>query len=521
MRRCSLKVIGLFFLFMMCTMVCFAALPQLEQSQESAAVVVDGKELFSIKMRTGLLSVSDRAEIIQNRIKSVAEDFYIPVEEIRIVGEADTSKEIWGGQTILMTITMADAEVEKLSVQTLAVERRATIEAAVENYRSMRQSGQLIVQLEKAAVSTFCFFVGLILLKKAIAFLQRAFHVTRVLLYLKKIPGGRWIPVEQVEKTIDSVIFFSLWFFRFVLAYFYMSVVLSLFPWTAGYSKQLVEYLISVKEMVISVFINYLPNVWMIFLIVMFSFFLLRILRFFFTKIKEGKIKVDGFYAEWAESTYKIIRFFIIVLAIISAFPYIPGSQSLAFQGISVFLGVLFSLGSSSAVANVIAGVALIYTRSYAIGDRVKIGEHMGDVMEKSLLATRIRTIKNEDITIPNSVILNNPVINYTSSLKDSSLILYAQVTVSYEVSYQTVHELLLKSAMATLGILHEPEPFVFQKNLNDVAITYEINVYTKKPEQMVEIYSDLYKNIILTFQNAGIDLLTPQHIKVYQEKES
>ncbi len=230
---------------------------------------------------------------------------------------------------------------------------------------------------------------------------------------------------------------------------------------------------------------------------------------------------MDGFYAEWAESTYKIIRFFIIVLAIISAFPYIPGSQSLAFQGISVFLGVLFSLGSSSAVANVIAGVALIYTRSYAIGDRVKIGEHMGDVMEKSLLATRIRTIKNEDITIPNSVILNNPVINYTSSLKDSSLILYAQVTVSYEVSYQTVHELLLKSAMATLGILHEPEPFVFQKNLNDVAITYEINVYTKKPEQMVEIYSDLYKNIILTFQNAGIDLLTPQHIKVYQEKES
>jgi len=478
------------------------------------------KRTFSIKMRTGLLSVADRAEIIQNRIKSVAEDFYIPIEEIRIVGEDDSSKEIWGGQTILMTITMADAEVEKLSVQTLAIERRAAIEAAVENYRSMRQSDQLIVQLEKAALSTLCFFAGLILLTKVIVFLQRTFHVTRVLLYLKKIPGGKWIPVEQVEKTIHSVILFSLWFFRFVFAYFYISVVLGLFPWTAGYSKQLVEYLVSVKEMVVSVFINYLPNVWMIFLIVAFSLFLLRILRFFFTKIKEGKIKVDGFYAEWAESTYKIIRFFIIVLAIISAFPYIPGSQSLAFQGISVFLGVLFSLGSSSAVSNVIAGVALIYTRSYAIGDRVKIGEHMGDVMEKSLLATRIRTIKNEDITIPNSVILNNPVINYTSSLQDSSLILYAQVTVSYDVSYQIVHELLLKAAMATSDILSNPAPFVFQKNLNDVAITYEINVYTKNPGKMVDIYSNLYKNIILTFQHEGIDLLTPQHIKVYQEKE-
>ena len=128
--------------------------------------------------------------------------------------------------------------------------------------------------------------------------------------------------------------------------------------------------------------------------------------------------------AEWAEPTYQIVRVLVIALAVVMAFPFIPGSDSSAFQGVSIFIGFIFSLGSTSVVANIIAGVVLTYTRSFHPGDRVKIADTVGDIIERSLLVTRIRTIKNVEITIPNSMILSSHVINYSKSSKEMGLIL-------------------------------------------------------------------------------------------------
>lgn len=509
-------LLGISFFWQCFTGSAFSMAPQELFKEDPAAVVMDGRELFQIKTRTGLLSAQDRAELIQKRIEDLAADPYIPAEEIETEEDEGGDLEIRARHIILLTITEADADAENKTMEQLTEDRQSEIRDAVLQYRKVREREQLLWQIGKAVLLT-SLFVGMLFLSGSMhrRFWQM-FHEKRLLLEIRRLPGGRWLPLSTVRNVISYSVFLFLWLFRLLLLYFYVSFILGLFPWTAIYSQRLLLYVEAAAQSVGAIFLQYLPDLGMIILLVGLSFFVLKIFRFFFSQIKAGKITLEGFYPEWADSTYKIVRFIVIIVTIISVFPYIPGSQSLAFQGISVFLGVLLSLGSSSAVSNVVAGVALIYTRSYSIGDRVQMGEHTGDVIEKSLLATRIRTIKNEDITIPNAVILNNPVINFSSSQPDEALILHAEVTISYEVSPVLVQKLLIEAACATEGVLQSPEPFVFQKNLGDVFVNYEINAYTDVPAQMADTYSFLYENILETFHEAQIELLTPQHIQVY-----
>ena len=253
-----------------------------------------------------------------------------------------------------------------------------------------------------------------------------------------------------------------------VLLYIYLPLVFSFFPWTRGYAGVLFEYVLQPVRLVGAAIAEYIPKLLFVAVIALVAHYAIKLVRFFFVEVGKGTIEWPGFYADWANPTFKIARFLIIVLAAVAAFPYLPGSKSPAFQGISLFLGLLFSLGSTSAVANLVGGVVLTYTRAFQIGDRVKIGETIGDVVEKTLLVTRVRTIKNVDISIPNSMVLSSHIINFSSSAQQHGLILHTSVTIGYDAPWRTVHELLLAAAAATPGILKEPRPFVFQTSLDD-----------------------------------------------------
>jgi len=215
--------------------------------------------------------------------------------------------------------------------------------------------------------------------------------------------------------------------------------------------------------------------------IVVVTHYILKLIRLVFAEIGKGTISIPGFFSEWAEPTFKIVRFLIIAFAAVVAFPYLPGSESPAFKGVSIFLGLLFSLGSTSAIANIVAGVILTYTRAFRIGDRVKIAETMGDVVEKTLLVTRIRTIKNVDITVPNSMVLGSHITNFSSSALSYGLILHTSVTIGYDAPWKKVHELLIEAA-AGQSISGTAETFVFQTALNDFYVNYELNAYTTSP---------------------------------------
>jgi small-conductance mechanosensitive channel len=296
-----------------------------------------------------------------------------------------------------------------------------------------------------------------------------------------------------------------------IVFYITVPVVLSLFPWTREWVDYLRPYLMAPVYQLLWGLIAFLPNLLSIIVIVVLTRYVLRFLRTVSTEIKKGGIVFPGFHAEWADPTSKLLSFIVIVFAVVLISPYLPGFGSPAFQGISIFLGVLLSLGSTAAVANIVAGTALTYMRPFKIGDRVQIADAVGDVIEKTLLVTRVRTIKNVEITIPNALVLGNQIINFSAMATHPGLILHTKVTIGYDAPWRRVHELLIGAGTTTRFVTAEPPPFVLQTSLDDFSISYELNVYTKEPSRSLEILSELHEKIQDRFNEAGIEIMSPR----------
>ena len=280
-------------------------------------------------------------------------------------------------------------------------------------------------------------------------------------------------------------------------------------------SKIIVQWISEPIKNVGIAIIGYLPHLFYIVIIVVITRYVLKILRFFALEIERGILKIKGFHPEWAHTTYVLARMMLWVLALVIMFPHLPGSDSDAFKGISVFLGVLISLGSSSAISNAIAGIVISYMRPFQVGDWIKSGEIIGAVIEKNALVTRLKTINNEDITIPNSAILSGATMNFTSIGKEIGLALNVQVKVRYDYSDNLVEELLIEAALKTNGISPKPHPYIFQISLNELNAIYELNAYTFHPENMYFIKSDLTKNIQSTFRQANVEIFSTQYVEI------
>jgi small-conductance mechanosensitive channel len=285
-----------------------------------------------------------------------------------------------------------------------------------------------------------------------------------------------------------------------------------IFPHTTGLSDQLLDYVISpVKRIAISIK-NYLPNLFTILVIAFIFRFIKKFLRSITDKISDNKITFKGFYPDWAKPTYNIVIAILMVFTFILIFPYLPNSDSQIFQGVSVFLGLMISLGSTSVIGNIIAGFVITYMRPFKIGDRVKMDDTVGNVIEKTALVTRVKTAKNEVITIPNSSVMSTKTVNYTFSASQYGLILYTTVTIGYDVPWRLVHELLLKVAYKTDNLSRKQKPFIMQTAFEDFYVEYQLNVFTKDANKMNDIYSDLRKNIQDVFKEAGIEILSPHY---------
>lgn len=261
--------------------------------------------------------------------------------------------------------------------------------------------------------------------------------------------------------------------------------------------------------------VAFTPNLFFIAVILVIIRYVLKFFKLIFGEIHSGRVSFSGFQQEWALPTYKLVRFLLIAMAVVLVSPYLPGFGSPAFQGISIFFGLLLSLGSTAAIANMVAGVALTYMRPFKVGDRVKIADTVGDVVEKTLLVTRVQTIKNVEVTIPNSMVLGSHMVNFSVLAQQGRLIIYTAVTIGYDVPWRQVHDLMLAAGRATPGVVLEPGPFVLQTSLNDYSVTYELNVYTNDAQHLLKIQSDLHQNIQDAFNAAGVEIMSPLYAAV------
>ena len=230
---------------------------------------------------------------------------------------------------------------------------------------------------------------------------------------------------------------------------------------------------------------RYIPKLAFLVVLVVVVRYLLKLLGLFFAAVGAGRVPLRGFDAEWAQPTYHIVRILVVLLALVIAYPYLPGSGSAAFQGLSIFAGLMLSLGASSAMASIIAGYTVTYRRAFRVGDRITVGEFTGEVSEVRLMVTHLRTAKNEEIVVPNSLVLQSHVVNYSKLAKTHGLILHTTVSIGYETPWRQVEAMLLLAAERTAGVLlSEPRPFVLEKSLGDFAVTYELNVYVESAQR-------------------------------------
>jgi len=482
---------------------------------EPATVMLNDKVLFKIKTAVASFTPEDRAKLNSQRIEEVAKDDSLSPDDVEIKNSPHSNyTTIVLNKKTLVTITEDDAKVVGLTRQELADEYREIIQDSISLYRREREPLYRTLSTIGAILATLSIWLLFRIINHLFPLAKNWIHGTiDRLLAIQNVSTNHLVALELSNFLIQILRLLKLIAFIGVI-YLYIPFVLTLFPLTRKAGNFLLHYLDSSTQLVLRSIVNYIPNIFIVLLIVFLTYYLIKFIQPIFQALSRRTLSLRGFYPEWAEPTYQLLKFLIIAIAIAIALPYIPGFQSPAFQGVSVFLGVLFSLGSTSAIANTVGGVILIYTRAFQIGDRIMVGEVIGDVEEKSLLVTRLRTPKNILVTIPNSTLLGVNIINYSASYRDTKipLILNTTITLGYDIPWRKVHSALIDAALKTDHILREPSPFVLQTALNDFYVSYEINAYTNATKQLEPIYSQLHQNILDRCNEVGIEILSPHY---------
>jgi small-conductance mechanosensitive channel len=485
------------------------------EAEQSAPVAIGGKVIIWIPTGAGQYTPQRRAERITARLEEAIADRSITNPTVTVV-EVEGSSEVRVGPRLLMVVTAQDARRLGVARPSLAEFAAREFETAIRDERLQRAPGAIMRSGFYGLGATFVFAILVwVIVRSTRWFRQQAERWRATRLGTVKLQDAEIVSSDRIGDAIDRA-FRVIRLFLVLLAFdLYLTYVLGLFPWTRAVSYALLGYIVSPARTVAQAFIGYLPNLLFVVFIALIIRGAIRLVKLFFHQVEEGKIVFRNFPSEWADPTYKIVRLLLVAFGLVVAFPYLPASDSAAFTGVSVFAGVLFSLSSSSAISNAIAGVVLTYTGAFRTGDRVKLGEAFGDIIETSMLATRVRTIKNEDVTIPNSLVLGGAMTNFSRQAKERGLILHTSVTIGYDAPWRTIHGLLIDAALATPHILETPRPFVWQTALNDFYVTYEINAYTANARDMIDTYAVLHANIQDKFFAAGVEIMSPHYTSI------
>ncbi len=477
-----------------------------------AAVVHNGNRLFIYHGSIEGLTPTERVERTTEAIRALAHDPSFETSKL-MLKETPHGTNIVYGDRIIATVSIEDAKAEHSSTRLLAAGFQGRLRALLSTKVQQNTGQQVATGIGITIASTVMLVLAIVLLlrmvTKAIDLLnQEVGQKVRAV----KIQEAELLSAESAANLIGAILQIIQFALIAIGLYAYTIVVLISFPSTAGFAETLWETSASPLWLAADQFLNYLPNLLAIIVIAIITYATIAFARFIFDAIAAGTITFSGFRKEWARPTYKLTRIFILALFLVLALPYAPGYESDSFKQVGILVGLLVSLGSTSVIGHLMAGIVLIYTNAFSVGDRIKVADCTGDVLERTMFVTRIRTPKNEVVSIPNGAVLNAEIVNFSTMANEGQLILHTTITIGYNAPYRTVQELLKKAARETEGILSEPEPFVLQKELTDFSITYELNAFTREAGTMVVTYSNLHEQIIEKFNQAGVEIMSPNY---------
>ncbi|HKQ15690.1 MAG TPA: mechanosensitive ion channel domain-containing protein [Steroidobacteraceae bacterium] len=485
-----------------------------QAAPDSAPVVVDGVVLFRVA-GSASFPAAQRAARASERIVAAANDPSIAATAIK-TEQHESRVDIVAGSRHLIGVIGADAAIEGVSgvsVADAALVRAMRVRDAIVRYRAERTPERLVQSALVAGAATAVAALALWLTWVGFRRLRLKLDQRyRKRVHSLSIQSFEVVRAESIWRGLDGALSTVRWLIIAAIVYLLCAFALGQFPWTRSTAERLLDLVVlPLLAMTAGVF-DYIPK--LIFLVLLFLGvrWFLKLLSLFFEAVGSGRVPLRSFDAEWAQPTYQIVRILLILLALVIAYPYLPGSGSAAFQGLSIFAGLMLSLGASSAMASLIAGYTVTYRRAFRVGDRITVGDLTGEVCEVRLLVTHLRTSKNEEVVVPNSLVLQSHVVNYSKLARSHGLILHTTVSIGYETPWRQVEAMLLLAAERTDGVSRDPAPFVLEKALGDFAVSYELNAYVDSTQQLPQRYAELHRHVLDVFNEYGVQIMTPAY---------
>jgi small-conductance mechanosensitive channel len=492
---------------------------------ESVPLVFEGERIGAATGSAGAFSAAERAVAIVQRLERIrdhsdVDPAMIAVKEVRdgteILVEVKELADAGDGDTLvaehkIMVITDEDAAAAGVGRRALAEDYRGRFRRAIEAARIRHSFATFALGIVKTILATLLLVVGLALIRVVRRSFLRSLETAQARVAADE--SLVTVLVHTLCVLLSLLVRLLVWPAIGLLFLTYLHFVLHFFPSTTPLANTLHRSVLRMLRMAFERVVAYSPNLVVIAVILVVTRYLLKVASTVLDAFDSGRLRLAGFYPEWARPTYRILRFVVIALMLVVLYPYLPGSDSAVFRGISVFVGLLLSLGSTSVVANVMAGTIQTYMRSMQAGDFVQIGDHTGTVVDKTLLVTRIRTVKNVIVTIPNSTTLTTPVKNFSVKAREEGVLLYTSVTLAHDVPWRDVQAHLIAAARGVAGVREEPRPFVLQTALGEASVRYELNAYSDQPARQSAILTALHQNIQDRLRADGIQVLVPTYV--------
>ena len=329
---------------------------------------------------------------------------------------------------------------------------------------------------------------------------------------LKELPGGELMVVVRAPILVHRLLTILGVAIGLLLTYSWLAIVLRRFPYTRPWGESLRSGLFSMVGSAARAFVDYLPSIFIVLAIILITRFAIRLVNFAFKTVEEGRVTMPGVHPETAQPTRRIAVALLWALALILAYEHVPGAQSDAFKGISVFIGLIISLGSSGVMNQLMSGMMVTYSRAVRVGDFVRIGEIEGTVVQLGSLSTKIRNARNEEITIPNAVVASSAAVNFSRHADTDGVFVPTTVTINYSVPWRQVQGLLLLAAERTAGVRRSPPPVVLQLALGDFGVQYALLVCLEQPNRRIATLNGLHANIQDAFNEFGVQIMVPAY---------
>ena len=493
----------------------------LRQFTKGIPVVADGDTLFYLFTKRGGYTPQQRAQMTGMAVEELGKRFNLRPDSVSI-DHSDIVSDLMYGNKVLLSLTDQDALWEGVSRDSLAKERRENVVTKLHEMKAEHSIWRMVRRI--------LYFV-LVIVGQYLLFRLTNWLFRKVKARILRLKDTKIKPVSiqgyellDTQKQANLLVFLAS-VGRYILMalqlLFTVPLIFIIFPQTEGLAYRLLGYIWNPIRSIFVSIVDYIPKLFTIIVIWYAVKYLVRLVLYLAREVEAGRLKFNGFYPDWAMPTFHIIRFLLYAFMIAMIYPYLPGASSGVFQGISVFVGLIVSLGSSTVIGNIIAGLVITYMRPFKMGDRIKLNDTIGNIIEKTPLVTRIRTPKNEVVTVPNSFIMSSHTVNYSTSAREYGLIIHTEVSIGYDVPWRRVNPLLIEAALNTPGVVDDPRPFVLETSLSDWYPVYQINAYIKDANRMSQIYSDLYQNIQDKFNEAGIEIMSPHYMAVRDGNET